>query len=105
MLTIVKQSNLPYLLVAMISSFLEGITFTLIIGFYVTGALRVCTYLCTVVMHMYKLLSNGWSFKHFILGLNSNTVYRKLFAKENVHVFRESWCIREHFLVVFLINH
>ena len=62
MLTIVKQSNLPYLLVAMISSFLEGITFTLIVGFYVTGALRVCTYvatyLCTVVMYMYKLLSN-----------------------------------------------
>ena len=56
MLTIVKQSNLPYLLIAMISSFLEGITFTLIVGFYVTGALRVCIYVfvCTVVViHKY----------------------------------------------------
>ena len=52
MLTIVKQSNLLYLLMAMIGSFLEGISFTLIVGFYVTGALRVCIYVfvCTVVV-------------------------------------------------------
>ena len=34
-----------------------------------------------------------------------HTVYRESFAKEKVCGFRESWCIREHFLVLFLISH
>ena len=33
------------------------------------------------------------------------TVYRELFAKENIRRFCKSWFIREHFLVLFLINY
>ena len=45
MLAVVKQSYLPYLLLAMIGSFMEGMSFSLINGFYVTHILKVCTYL------------------------------------------------------------
>ena len=45
MLAIVKQSYLPYLLLAMIGSFMEGMSLCLINGFYVTHILKVCSYL------------------------------------------------------------
>ena len=45
MLAIVKQSYLPYLLLAMIGSFMEGISFCLVNGFYVTHVLKVRMYL------------------------------------------------------------
>ena len=43
MLAIVKLSKLSYLLPAIVGSFLEGFTFCLILGFYVTSVLKVLT--------------------------------------------------------------
>ena len=45
MLTIVKQSYLPYLLLTIIGSLMEGICFILVNGFYVTHVLKVCIYI------------------------------------------------------------
>ena len=50
MLTIVKQSKLSYLLIAIVSSLLEGFAFCMIIGFYVTGVLKVHT--CTILLEI-----------------------------------------------------
>ena len=45
MLTIIKQSYLPYLVLTMIGSFFEGLGFCFFIGFYVTGILKVHIYI------------------------------------------------------------
>ena len=44
MLAVMKQSKLSCLLLAMIGSWFEGFLFCLMIGLYVTGVLKVCTY-------------------------------------------------------------
>ena len=53
-----------------------------------------------VANHLKKLI-----LVHLIQGSAISYVHQELFAKENVCGFCESWCIRKHFLVLFLINH
>ena len=44
MLAVVKQSKLPFLLLAIIGNWFDGFLFCLLIGLYVTGVLKVRTY-------------------------------------------------------------
>ena len=53
MLAVMKQSKLPFLLIAMIGSWFEGFLFCLLIGLFVTGVLKVRTY------HIAKILSKN----------------------------------------------
>ena len=90
MLNFHDQANLANLLPLKISQFM------------INACIHVCMmyvlrmYVC-MHMHVHKYCD--------VCTTCACTVYRELFAKENIRRFRKSWFIREHFLVLFLINY
>ena len=65
MLAIIKQSKLPYLLCAVIGSWIHGVLTCLIVGLYVTDVLKVRIYGIATNFVFYHL-----KVRHYVIELN-----------------------------------